>query len=166
MGVFGRPHGIKGEAGADWHGSSIPKAGDTIHIQTGESPPEPRRVISSRMHKGRLLLTLEGINDRTQADLLKGSRILLARDSVPEPEADEVFVQDLPGCDVYLPENSFLGTLDHVEFPAGQMIWAIKGQAGNEILFPAEPCFIVSLDMDSRKVVIDPPAGLLDIYSA
>lgn len=166
MGVTGRPHGIKGEIGVNWHASAPPRAGDHLLFQDGAATPVSMRVVSSRMHNGRLLLTLDGIDDRTKADALKGQKILMRREQLPDPEEDEAFVEDLPGCSVYLANGVRLGTLDHVEFPASQMIWSIHTPEGREILFPAESCFIKALDMEKREAIIDPPPGLLEIYGA
>lgn len=166
MGRVGRPHGIKGEIGVDWAGEFIPKAGQVVFLQAGDSDPEPWKIAASRNHNGKLLLTLEGVADRTKADSLKGRTVLLPRESLPEPAEDEAFVQDLPGFAIHLPDGQALGILDRVEFPAGQMVWAILDQDGKEILFPAYPDFIKSIDKSQRKAVIDPPPGLLEIYRA
>lgn len=166
MGRAGRAHGIKGEIGVDWRGEFTPEPGDEIYLQAGDGKPRPMRILSRRIHKDRLLLGLEGIDDRSKAESLTGMTILVSRDAIPPPEEDEAFAEDLPGCDVYLPDGSFLGKLDGVDFPAGQMIWTIMDSANSEILFPADPGFINSLDMENRRVVIDPPPGLLEIYRA
>lgn len=166
MGVVGRPHGIKGELGLDWHGEAAPKAGEAIYLQAGAAEPRLWRVSGSRWHKGRLLLSLEGVADRTEAEALKGQIALMPRSSVPPPDEGEAFVADLPGCRVLQPDGKEIGVIDHVEFPAGRMIWAIRDGAGREILFPAEPEFIEDLDMDERAAIVSPPPGLLDIYSA
>lgn len=166
MGAVGRPHGIKGEIGVNWQASTPPRSGDQLLFQAGDAHPAPRRVVSSRMHNGRLLLTLEGIDDRTEADALKGQKILMPREQLPPLAEDEAYVEDLSGSSVFLADGSLLGRLDHVEFPAGQMIWSILTPAGREILFPAEPCFIKALDMEKHEAVIDPPPGLLEVYGA
>lgn len=164
MGTVGRPHGIKGEMGIDWHAAHIPAIDSEIFI--GDKNPAPFRVQGVRPHQNRLLLTLFGIDDRTAADTLKGSSVFMAKDALPPLETDEAFVQDMIGADILLPDGTRLGSLDHIEFPANKMIWAIKTPEGREILFPAEPQFIQSLDPDNHTAIIAPPEGLLDIYRA
>lgn len=166
MGRLGRPHGIKGEISADWHGSWRPAAGDRIYLQSSDSGPAPVVIASARMHNGRLLLKLEGIDDRILAAGLTGSAILAGRSQAGGVAEDEVFAADLAGYRVLLTDGSELGRIDHVEFPAGRMIWAITDLGGAEILFPADSSFIAALDAQKREAVIDPPPGLLDIYRA
>ncbi|MCR5562364.1 MAG: ribosome maturation factor RimM, partial [Desulfovibrio sp.] len=57
-----------------------------------------------------------------------------------------------------------VGRFDHVEHSVAHPVWAIVDEEGREILFPAEPDFILSLDVAARRIVIAPPPGLLDIY--
>ncbi|MBD5553493.1 MAG: 16S rRNA processing protein RimM [Desulfovibrio sp.] len=166
MGRLGRPHGIRGEIGADWHGGWRPAAGDRVYLQGGDGEPVPVVIASARMHNGRLLLKLEGIGDRTQAAGLTGNAILASRSQAGGIADDEVFAADLAGYRVLLTDGSELGRIDHVEFPAGRMIWAITDQNGVEILFPADSSFIAALDAQKRQAVIEPPPGLLDIYRA
>lgn len=164
MGALGRPHGIKGEISANWRGAAIPKPGDNILLRAGDNPPESWKIAASRVHNGRLLLSLEGVKDRTEAEKLKGRALLMPRDLLPQPEEDEAFVADLPGCKVLLADGAFLGDLERVEFPAGQMIWSIRDAEGREILFPANPAFIKGINAAKREAIIDPPPGLLEIY--
>lgn len=166
MGFIRRPHGIRGELGVDWKGESLPEPGDLIYLGNGETEPAAWVVAASRNHNGQLLLSLKGLEDRTSAEKLAGSKLYLPRDAVPPAGEDEAFVADLPGCQIFLPDGALVGELDHVEFPGGKMIWAIKGTGNAEILFPAEPQFISDLDMERRRIVIDPPEGLLEIYGA
>lgn len=166
MGTIGRAHGIRGEMGVNWEGDALPIPGGEIFLQAGAEEPAPWRVSSSRMHNGRLLLGLEGVPDRTAAEKLNGRKLYLRRAAVPQPAEDEAFIADLPGCEVFLPSGELAGRLKRVEFPAGKMIWVIAGAGGNEILFPAEPEFIRELEVANRRIVIDPPPGLLEIYSA
>lgn len=165
MGSVGRAHGIKGEVGVIWHGASPPRIGSVIYLGD-EADPRAYRVLSATSHKGRQILALEGINDRTAAEKLTGMPVYLSRASLPSAGEDEAYLCDLEGMEIYLPDGAKVGRLDHVEFPAGQEIWSISGVNGQEVLFPAQPEFIVSFDLTGGKIVIDPPPGLLEIYNA
>ncbi|MCD7983774.1 MAG: ribosome maturation factor RimM [Desulfovibrio sp.] len=164
MGTLARPHGIKGEICIDWHADSPLLLDAPLWLQAGNGAPRRVRALACRWHKGRPLLLLEGVADRTAAEALRGCKLLVPRESLPEPEEDEAYVEDLMGCDVLLPDGRRLGRLDHVEYPADQEIWVIAAPDEREILFPAQPCFIVGFDLDAPSVTIDPPEGLLEIY--
>ncbi|MDR0815919.1 MAG: ribosome maturation factor RimM [Desulfovibrio sp.] len=164
LGTLLRPHGIKGEISADWHAASLPPPDALLWITGKNSPPQRVRALSCRRHQGRLLFLFEGVADRTAADALRGQKLLVERAVLPEPAEDESYVQDLLGGDVLLPDGRRLGRFDHLECPAGQDIWVIITDGGDEILFPAQPCFIQGFDAAKRAVQINPPEGLLDVY--
>ena len=168
LGTLLRPHGIKGEICIEWYADSPALLDAPLSLEVGKRPPYPVRIVSHRQHKGRPLVMLEGVADRNAAEALRGARLLIHHDSLPAPDEDEIYVEDLLGCAVLLPDGSRLGRLDHVEYPApDKEIWSILTDDGKEVLFPAEACFIEGFDLtdpDSPTVTIAPPPGLLDIY--
>jgi 16S rRNA processing protein RimM len=83
---------------------------------------------------------------------------------LPPLEPDEVYLSDLAGFAVYLPDGSRLGTLERAEMVAGQEMWTIRTQKGSEVLFPAREELVPELDLRAREAVIDPPPGLLEVY--
>lgn len=165
LGRIKRAHGIKGELELDWAGEYVPKAGDPIFIGDLDNPKE-LQVVKVRRHNGRLLLLLKQVDNRNDAENLIGKYVFLPRCELPPLEEDETFLADLPGCRVLLPGGEEIGILDHLEFPAGKTVWAINSAKGHEILFPAVDDFIKAIDLKKNEIVIDPPAGLLDIYNA
>lgn len=165
MGVFSRPHGIKGEVCVDWYADSPSALHGRIFLQSGKEPPRVARVSMVREHQGRPLLQLEGVVDRAGAERLRGMKILVLQEDLPELDENEVYLHQLIGLTVVLDaDDSVLGVLDHVEFPAGKELWVIVTQDGTEVLFPAAEEFINSFDLENREVFITPPPGLLDIY--
>lgn len=164
MGTLARPHGIKGELCIDWHADSPLLLETPLWLRQGSAPPRRVRPLAVRSHKGRPLLMLEGVNDRTAAEALRGAALLVRREDLPPPAADEAYLHDLLGCAVLLPEGGRLGRLDHVEYPGGQEVWSIRTEDEREVLFPARPEYILHLDPQIPAVTIDPPPGLLEIY--
>lgn len=166
LGAVARPHGIRGELAVDWYADAPPAAFPRLWLSRRGAEPEAVEVLASRVHKGRPLLTLAGVTDRDVAEALRGAMLCVPRAELPEPDEDEAYLADLMGADVVLPDGSRVGRLDHVEQPAGQEIWSIRADDGREILFPAQAGFIRSFDLAGRRVCIDPPPGLLDVYLA
>lgn len=166
MGSIGRPHGLNGEVGVYWEGEAPIPVGDVVFIGPGRESLQPYDILSARIHKGFPLVSFAGIEDRNSAEALRGEKIFLPRSSLPAPAEDEAWLEDLVGSEILLEDGTRIGRLDHLEFPAGQEIWAIKNDRGQEILFPARPEFIASIDAQAGTVRIAPPSGLLDIYLA
>ena len=162
IGTLTRAHGLKGELCVEWHADS-PLCSMRLYLQVGKEAPQVARVMAVRMHKGRPLALLEGVRDRTEAEKLRGARLLLPQDALPQAAEDEMYLYQLPGLEVAHEDGRSIGHIDHVEFAGGQEIWAIRTAGGREILFPAVASFVLSVDLEKGRVVIDPPPGLLEI---
>jgi len=164
LGTLLRPHGTKGEVRVDWHADSLLPLDAPLWLADGQTSPIPVKALSSRNHQGCMLVYFEGITDRSAVEVLRGRKLLVDRDCLPALVEDEFYVRDMLGADVILPDGQRLGRFDHLECPAGQDIWVILTDAGEEVLFPAQPCFILGFDAGRRAVHIDPPQGLVAVY--
>lgn len=166
MGFAGKPHGIKGEMAVKWLAEIAPAPGMEVFLETATGKRQMEIIDSVRFHNDRYLIFFKNIRDRNQAEQIAGSKIYIERNQLPEPEEGEFFLQDLLGSTVFLADGSLLGKLDHLEFPAGKEVWAIKLINGKELLFPVREEFIEEIDVEAKKIVINPPSGLVDIYRA
>lgn len=167
MGKLGKAHGVKGEIGVFWHGETPLKRGDILYFgANGAIEPEPREILSLRPEQDRYIVRFSGVADRTEAQTLANLDVYVARDSLPPLAEGEAYLADLPGFRVSLADGEPIGILKRLEFPAGQEIWAIENDRGDEILFPARPEFIDSIDLANKEIRVSPPPGLLEIYRA
>lgn len=166
MGRLGKALGLKGELFLIWHGERTPEKGAVLYLRDPEEKFGGYTLLDTRWQKDRLVARLQGVEDRNAAELLTGSAVFQPLSDLEQPAEDEAFLSDLLGSRIFLADGTLVGTLDHVEFPANQQIWAIKSPDSREILFPAQPCFIEGFYPEERKVIIAPPPGLMDIYNA
>jgi len=172
-----KPHGIRGELCMDIHAGSplLFAPGRILFVAApalkggGLGRPKPFEIAASREHTGRMLVTLKGVPDRTAADLLRGAEVYIAEADMPEPDEGEEYLFRLLGSRVYLEDGpdadgQEVGVFEAILDTPGQITWVIRGKGGEEILFPAVPQFILGLDARRKKIVIDPPPGLLELY--
>ena len=164
MGTLVRPHALKGELCVEWYADSPLRCGP-IYLQCGREEPRPARIEAVRLHRGRPLVLLADIGDRNAAEAVRGAKLVLPKNELEPAAEDEVFLYQLVGLEVLLDQDGTrLGCIDHVEFPAGQELWVIRTDEGQEVLFPAVAEFVVKLDIARGQVRIAPPPGLLDLY--
>lgn len=165
VGTLTRPHGLKGEVCVDWFGESPKLLQGVFYLQAGENTPYQAKSVSMRLHKGQPLLRLENVADRTAAEGLRGLKVLLHENDLPELDDDEVYLHTIIGLTVVLDSSGeSLGVLDHVEFPGGQELWSIITPEGKEILLPAVEDFIIAFEVEEGRIRVSPPEGLLEIY--
>ncbi|MBG0777869.1 MAG: 16S rRNA processing protein RimM [Desulfovibrionaceae bacterium] len=165
IGRVTKPHGIKGEVCVDYYADSpfLLTECPSLRLSDGRSAT-PVRVADWRMHQGRPLVRFAHCKDRNKAEELRGLYLEVKRSELPEPDDDEIYVDDLEGLDVYLPDGSRLGSIESVHANDYQEVWTIRTDKGQEVLFPATEDFVASADLDAGRIDITPPEGLLDLY--
>lgn len=174
VGRVTKPHGIRGEFCVESHADSplLFAPGKTVFLALpapagkGGAPqrPKPYEVATLREHTGRLLLTLKGLADRTFAETLRGAEVLVAEADLPEPDEGEVYLHRLLGSRVLLADDTLVGEFESILDTPGNDTWVIRAPSGREVLLPAVPEFVLSLDADAGEIRIDPPEGLLELY--
>lgn len=163
-----KPHGLRGEVCIDSFADSPFLFGEVPSVFLAKEGGKPRRfrVLTHRKHKGRVLLTFEGVDGREAADALRGYQVLVREKDLPESGKDSLYLYQIKGMRVLLENGDVVGTVSDFLLNMGQETWVIKSDEGKEILFPAEKDFIRSVDLESREVTVAPPLGLFDIYLA
>ena len=167
LGKLMKPHGIKGAIRVEYYAESPELLEKPLMLRAGRFAPRPVRIREWSLWKDQLILTIEGVNDRTQAEQMRGQELLIDASHLPEAEEDEPYLRDLLGLAVKLESGEVIGELEDIDFPAGQEMWVIRApesEGGYEILLPAVPEFVLDIDLDAEVVTIAPPEGLLELY--
>lgn len=109
------------------------------------------------------LVTLEGVAGRDAADALRGKTVRIPRDAVDVAD-DELLVADLVGCTVVDVTGTVIGEITgSFDSGAHEVLELRAAGEGREILLPLVDAFVVSIDVAQKRVVYDPPEGLLDL---
>ena len=167
LGRLTKPHGVKGDIRVDYYADSADLLDKPLMLRAGRFAPRPIRVREWHLWKDQLILGIEGCNDRSAAEQLRGQELLIDASFLPEPEEDEPYLRDLIGLSVRLEDGTLVGELEDIDFPAGQEMWVIRApeeDGGHEILVPAVPEFVLDIDLSAQTATIAPPEGLLDLY--
>ena len=80
-----------------------------------------------------------------------------------KPKSDEVYLDDLVGYTIITNLGVKLGEIDGIQDYSGNLVFQVKNSAGNEVLIPATPDFILELDEDSKTLIMELPEGLADL---
>ena len=80
-------------------------------------------LTSGRAAKGGVVVRAKEVETRDQAEALRGLKLYIPRDRLPEPEEDEFYVTDLIGLALQTPDGEALGTIRSVQdFGAGDLL--------------------------------------------
>ena len=170
VGRISRPHGVRGELAVE-----VRTDDPQLRLATGAvlatepAAAGPLTIASTRWHQGRLLVQFEGLEDRNDADQLRG--VLLVVDSaeledVADP--DEFRDHQLIGLAVLTMDGDQVGEVTDV-LHYGQDLLVVAGQgerAGTEIMIPFVSAIVPEVDVAAGQVRIDPPPGLIDPHDA
>jgi 16S rRNA processing protein RimM len=113
------------------------------------------KVQSSRMHKGQVLLRLEGVDTPEQVDVMRGQELMVPRsDAVVLPEG-HFYLDDVLGIEVITREGVSLGAITDVLRTGSNDVFVVNEGKG-AILIPVIKDAITDLDLSARRVVIEP----------
>jgi 16S rRNA processing protein RimM len=166
VGRVGRPHGLGGEVTVDVRTDDPDQRFATgAALATVPAERGPLTVAGSRWHSGRLLVRFAGYEDRNAAEEIRG--IVLAIDSedlAPLEDPEEFYDHDLIGLQVATVAGDPVGAVSDV-LHHGQTLLVIEGsgpRSGTEILVPFVAAIVPEVDVAGGRLVIDPPAELID----
>ncbi|RIK14554.1 MAG: ribosome maturation factor RimM, partial [Acidobacteria bacterium] len=123
----------------------------------------PLVLRSVRVHKGIYLLGFEGHADRNAAEALRGTRLLVTDADDAGEEDDAWREEDLLGLQVVLPDGTPVGEVSALHVREVQDLLEVRLPDGREVLVPFVEEIVPEVDEGSGRVVIDPPAGLLEL---
>ena len=156
VGTIVNAHGIRGEVKLNPVGFDPAFLAEFDRFCIGGKETE---VLSSRVHKSVLLLTLPGVEDMDAALALKGKTVAIYADDVALPEG-EYFDVELEGCAVLDDATGEeIGKLTRVLHYPAHKVYEVKGS--REYLIPAVPgVFIASVDINAGVVRVHMMKGL------
>ena len=156
VGTIVNAHGIRGEVKLNPVGFDPAFLAEFDRFCIGGKETE---VLSSRVHKSVLLLTLPGVEDMDAALALKGKTVAIYADDVALPEG-EYFDVELEGCAVLDDATGEeIGKLTRVLHYPAHKVYEVKGS--REYLIPAVPgVFIASMSTDAGVVRVHMMKGL------
>ena len=112
--------------------------------------------------KGVVIARLSGVEDRNQAEALRGLRLYLPRSALPQTEAEEYYHADLIGLEAVLADGTPVGRVRAIhDFGAGDTLELARPGAP-ALMVPFTRAVVPSIELASGRLVLDPPPGLLD----
>ena len=99
---------------------------------------------------------IKGITDRNDAEKLRGLKLYVDRDKMPETDDDEFYYEDLIGCKTISAQGLVLGEVVSVEnFGAGDLI-EIKPTTGQTYYLPITEPYVQDIQIENKTIIIEP----------
>ncbi|HEY4910010.1 MAG TPA: ribosome maturation factor RimM [Methylomirabilota bacterium] len=123
---------------------------------------EDCRITGCRFDGEELFVRMEGVTSPEAAKRFSGRLLAVAReDALPAPEGS-FYPWEMAGAVVETRDGRRVGEFVGVDDNSAQPLWIVTDQ-GREHLVPAVPEIVVDVNVAERRIVIDPPEGLLDL---
>ena len=161
VGVVTGPHGVQGAVRI----KSFTEAPEDVarYGPLGDESGDRRfelRLIGAG--KGVVLARLSGVDDRNQAEALRGQRLYLPRSALPQPDAEEYYHADLIGLEAVLGDGTPVGRVRAIhDFGAGDTL-ELERPGAPPVMVPFTRAVVPRIELAAGRLVLDPPPGLLD----
>lgn len=151
--------GLKGEVKVYNYSDSAEIYQTTEAIYAGT---DLRKIQSVRTQKNMIVLKLEGIDNREDAEKARGQELSVTEADLPELPEGQFYVRDLIGMTVADAESGAkIGRLRDVIQNTAQDIFDVETTEGKQVLIPKVPEFIIDIDAGSRVIKVRLIEGML-----
>lgn len=155
VGEIGRPHGVRGLVRVQ----SFTAEPAAIAAYGPLSDEGGKRFVLQWLGGG--LARIDGVADRDAAAKLTGTRLYVARERLPAPEAEEFYLADLIGLAASDAEGQLMGRVAAVEdFGAGAFL-TLRDEQGRETLLPFTRAVVPVVDIAGGRITVAPPEAVV-----
>ncbi|MGB4338520.1 MAG: ribosome maturation factor RimM [Bacillota bacterium] len=158
-------HGVKGEL------KVAPANGDPhrfrhvqwVMVQAGAAPAWKAAVEwqKANVSKGLAIVKLEEVADAGAAERLRGAELMVPASTLPQLPEGEYYHFMLVGLDCYDQEGNLLGqVIEVLDRPANDVLVVEAADGGPEYLVPMVKSYVVDIDLENRRVVVERRPGL------
>ncbi|BDA69589.1 16S rRNA-processing protein [Rivularia sp. IAM M-261] len=137
-------------------------------LRPGTIVPEPIELLSGRYLEGKNLYVIElkGVENRNQAEEMRGCKLLVTEDDRPELGEDEYHILDLVGLKIFM-SGEFIGTVTNLIAAGNDLLEVQLHNKGEDtkktVLIPFVKEIVPLVDIENKRAEITPPEGLLEL---
>lgn len=162
VGQIVNTQGLKGEVRVYPFTDEIDRFDELEEFYLGKDLNTTWEVERVRYKGNMVIMKIKGIDTVEMAEKLKNKFMYVSRENSRELDEDEYFISDMIGIDVYTVEGKRVGILKDVLQYSANDVYVIKGLENQEYMIPAMMKFVPTIDIEERKMIIDPIKGMID----
>ncbi len=124
----------------------------------------PFFIENSALHKNDFLrVKFEDIDNEEQADEILGCELYLPLSFLPKLEGNQFYYHEVIGFEIEDQRLGVVGTIVSVNDSTAQPLFEVLNGTV-EILIPMIDQFLVKIDRENNKVIMNLPEGLVEMY--
>ena len=154
-------HGIKGAVRARYF-TNTPDyyLKEKLFFLEKEGILSPLNIISINKSKNCWIIRFDEIHSRNDAEVIKGCRLLLPDDHLRPLESNEFFLHKIIGCRVEDQKGQILGKITNILETGANNVYEVS-DGSSVFLVPDVPHVVLDMNVETKKMVIDPLPGLI-----
>ena len=160
-----RTRGLKGELVAEVL-TDFPERFEGVSELSAVGPGGERKQLELESYwfqNDRMVLKFAGYDSIESAKALVGYEFGLPEAERVELAEGEFYDWELEGCSVENKLGEAIGKVREVMRTGGVELLVIEDEARREVFIPMAQSIVVEINISSKKILIDPPEGLLDL---
>lgn len=160
-----KTRGLKGEIVADLL-TDFPNRFEELTELIAVGPDHERFTVELEEHwflKDRVVLKLKGYDSIEDATVLIGFSFGIPEEDRVELPEDTYYDWELEGCAVETIAGLTIGEVAGVLRTGGVAVLAVRSKEDHEVLVPLAESIVIQIDKVKKRIVIDPPEGLLEL---
>ena len=166
VGSITQTHGIKGEVKVFPLTDDITRFKNmkNLLLDGGKEGYITLEVENARPQKNLVILKFKGIDNINDIERFKGQGLYVTKENRVKLKADEYFISDLIGCEVYLDtdaDNKY-GEITDVLTTGANDVYEVTNTSGDAVLVPAIKDCILKIDVENKRVDMHLLKGLAD----
>jgi 16S rRNA processing protein RimM len=161
-----RPHGVRGEVVVEAL-SDVPgrleRGSSLLLVRDAQAPGLPAAsvtVASGRPHKSGVVVRFAGVEDRDQAEALRGAWLEVPRAAVPEAPPGTYYHYELLGCRCFDRDCELGRVVELAEDGGGLLLIVADGERRVPVPFVRE--FLREVDVEAGRIELELPPGLVE----
>ncbi|NMH28517.1 ribosome maturation factor RimM [Flavobacterium silvaticum] len=165
LGKIAKKYSFKGELliYLDSDDTEIYENMESVFVEIGKNLV-PFFIDSATLHKNDFLrVKFEDVDNEADADALLGKALYLPLDLLPKLEGNKFYYHEVIGFEIEDKRLGIIGTIESINDSSAQPLFEVK-KGGVELLIPMIDQFLVEIDRANKKVKMDLPEGLVEMY--
>jgi 16S rRNA processing protein RimM len=164
VGTIARAHGIRGQVIVNPETDFLEERfqpGAELFVERGGTI-EALTVTTARFHRERPVIGIAGVETMNDAEALAGLELRVPVDKLAALPSGTYYRHDLIGCRVETQDGTMVGVVRNVEGEVNGSRLVVDA-AGREVLIPLVAPICTLVDPAAKRIVIDPPEGLIEL---
>lgn len=158
-----KPRGLRGEVVADVL-TDFPERFEGLQkvvVVSADGTRADLKIEDFWFQKDRVVLRFSGYDTVDKAQALRGVEVCIPESDAAKLDEGEFFDWQLEGCTVETIDGDTIGTVRELMRTGGTEILVVENGA-SEYLIPFAESICTEVDIEGKKILVDPPEGLLE----